>query len=95
MSISEQIATSLRYCQEILVVCEAEGVGDDIKYGLIFNQGEGEFNKYLHNNLTFDVEDFEGSDHELILEVGKAFNEQEEGLLVMHNKLRVLDKDES
>jgi glycyl-tRNA synthetase alpha subunit len=94
MSISEQIATSLRYCQEILVVCETEGVGDDIKYGLIFSQGEGEFNKYLYDNLTFDVEDFEGSDHELILEVEKSFKQQEEGLLVMHNKLRVLDKDE-
>jgi hypothetical protein len=93
MSISEQVAISLRYCQEILVVCGGVGVEDSTKYDLIFNQEDTEFNLYVANNLGYEGEDYEGSDYELIKDVESVFRVQEGSLLVMHNKLKELDKN--
>jgi hypothetical protein len=95
MSISEQVATSLRYCQEILVVCGAGVVDDSTKYDLIFNQEDSEFNLYVANVLGYEAEDYEGSDYDLIKDVEAVFKVCESDLLVMHNKLKELDQNES
>jgi len=92
MSITESVTANLRYCQEVLAVCDSAGMDVSTKYGLIFDQDDSDYVEWLEGCLSFTVEDYEGSDEELIATLQVVFTPMEEDYLIIFNKLKELDK---
>ena len=92
MSITESVTTNLRYCQEVLAVCDSVGMDVSTKYGLIFDQDDSDYVEWLEGCLSFPVEGYEGSDEELITTLQEVFTPMEEDYLIIFNKLKELNK---
>ena len=90
MSITQSIATRLRYCQEILAVCGSD-LSDGVKYNLIFEQDDSEYNEWV-GEVIADWEDYEGSDEELMKEVFNVIEPMERDYLTVYNRLKELGK---
>lgn len=92
MSITQNVATRLRYCQEVLAVCNCVGMAESTQYRLIFMQDDGDYNEWIVEALNFDPEDYEGSDEELLREVATVITSMEHDYLTVYNNLKALDK---